>query len=219
MAAAERSGKAPSRIAAKRRRQIVEATMRSIVDKGLSGTTLASVAKEAGLSQGVAVFYFHSKLELLTEVLRHLYDLYEAAWQQAVADAGPRALDRLLALVRIDFSPEVCSPEYLIVWHAFWGEASARPHYAGITDDYDDRRFTVLRAACAALLAESGKPEAEAEDLATAIDSLTDGLWLRIYLSADTMSRRRALELLSGFLAANLPDHAEEISAGLLGPA
>ena len=42
----------------KRRRQVLDATYRSIVSHGLAKTTLATVADEAGLSQGVAVFYF-----------------------------------------------------------------------------------------------------------------------------------------------------------------
>lgn len=218
-ARAGRNSRGPSQIATKRRLQIVEATMRSIVKKGLTGTTLASVAKEAGLSQGVAVFYFNTKLDLLNEVLRHLYEIYEATWQSALDAAGPDPLDRLLALVRIDFDPAICSPETLIVWHAFWGEAAARPFYAGITEAYDTRRYEALRAACAEILAEKGQSAEEAGLLATAIDSLTDGLWLRLYLSADAASRREALEVSASFLVASLPDHAAAIREALLGKA
>ena len=61
--------------AAKRRRQIIEATQRSIVKNGLSGTTLATVSAEAGLSQGVAVFYFKNKQTRRGEALRHQYEM------------------------------------------------------------------------------------------------------------------------------------------------
>ncbi len=212
----ERSTRGPSQIATKRRLQIVEATMRSIVKKGLTGTTLASVAKEAGLSQGVAVFYFNTKQDLLNEVLRHLYALYDAAWQKALVEAGPNPLDRLLALVRTDFDPDICSPDALIVWHAFWGEAAARPLYAGITEASDTLRYEALREACAEILAEQGRSAEEAALLATAIDSLTDGLWLRLYLSPDPSSRREALEVSASVLAASLPDQAEAIRSSLL---
>ena len=53
-----------------RRRQILDATLRSIILSGLAKTTLATVAAEADLSQGVAIFYFKSKNGLLSEALR-----------------------------------------------------------------------------------------------------------------------------------------------------
>ena len=61
----------------KRREQLLNATLRSIAANGLAKTTLATVATEAGLSQGVAVFYFKSKNGLLTEALRSKYQKYE----------------------------------------------------------------------------------------------------------------------------------------------
>ncbi len=71
--------------------------------------------------------------------------------------------------------------------------------------------------ACADLLAGIGRPPAEAVALATGIDALTDGLWLRAYLSAETMDREGALEIKARFLAAAIPEHAEDFIAGLCG--
>ena len=68
----------------RRRRQLLDATRRSIVAHGLARTTLATVAVEAGLSQGVAVFYFASKTGLLTETMRDMYRSYEENWQAAL---------------------------------------------------------------------------------------------------------------------------------------
>lgn len=195
--------------AAKRRRQIIDATLRSVVKNGLAQTTLATVAAEAGLSQGVAVFYFKNKQTLLGEVLRDRYEHYQAAWQQALAAAGPRPVDQLIALVRTDFAPEVCDGDSLVVWHAFWGESGARPAYAAISESYDATRFAAMRQVCAALFDEVGRPAEEAAPLATAVDALTDGLWLRIYLSTGEMTRRAALEITAKCLAAMVPEHAQ----------
>ena len=82
----------------KRRGQIIEATYRSIVRNGLSGTTLASVSNEAGLSQGVAVFYFQNKQSLLGAALRHQYEIYQEGWQKAMSDAGSDPADQITAL-------------------------------------------------------------------------------------------------------------------------
>lgn len=201
--------------ATRRRRQILEATMRSIAKKGLSGTTLASVAKEAGLSQGVAVFYFNTKLELLTEVLRHLYEEYETAWRAAVERAASDPLSQLLAMLRVDFEPPVCTPDGLFIWHAFWGEAGSRPHYAAITEIFEAPRFAVLRGHCASLLLDAGRAEEEAENLAIALDSLSDGLWWRLYLSEGSMTPSHALSVIASVLISHLPERAAEIESGL----
>ncbi len=203
--------------AAKRRRQIIEATIRSVVRNGLAGTTLATVSAEAGLSQGVAVFYFTNKQTLLGEVLRHHYEIHQETWQRALADAGDKPIDRVIALIRADFDPRVFDAESLVIWHAFWGEASARPLYAQISGKYDAARFAAICDACADLLAGIGRPVAEAPPLATGIDALTDGLWLRAYLSAETMDREGALSITARFLAAAIPEHAEDFMAGLCG--
>ncbi len=201
--------------AAMRRRQIIDATLRSVVRNGLSNTTLATVAAEAGLSQGVAVFYFKNKQTLLSEVLRHQYEVYQTHWQQALKDAAPRPVDRLIALVRADFDEEICNPESLVAWHAFWGEANARPSYAGIAEAYDLTRFHAMQGICSALLAETGGPVSEASPMATAVDALTDGLWLRLYLSTNAMDRKTALGITARYLAATVPQHAEAFQNGL----
>ncbi|MCH8166641.1 MAG: TetR family transcriptional regulator C-terminal domain-containing protein [Proteobacteria bacterium] len=203
--------------AAKRRRQIIEATIRSVVGNGLAGTTLATVSAEAGLSQGVAVFYFHNKQTLLGEVLRHQYEIYQETWQRALAQAGGRPIDRVIALIRADFDPRVFDAQSLVIWHAFWGEAGTRPLYAQISGKYDAARFVAICGACTDLLAGIGRPAAEAAALATGIDALTDGLWLRAYLSAGTMDRQEALAITARFLAAAFPEHAEDFIAGLCG--
>jgi AcrR family transcriptional regulator len=203
--------------AARRRRQIIEATIRSVVGNGLAGTTLATVSAEAGLSQGVAVFYFKNKQTLLGEVLRHQYENYQETWQRALEQAGGKPIDRVIALIRADFDPRVFDAESLVIWHAFWGEAGARPLYAQISGKYDAARFAAICGACADLLAGIGRPVAEAAALATGIEALTDGLWLRAYLSAETMDRQAALAITARFLAAAIPEHAEDFIAGLCG--
>ena len=66
-----------------RRKQLIDATITCIARKGISGTTLNAIAKEAGLSLGLANFHFKSKDALLSETLRHL------ATEHRAAPAGP----------------------------------------------------------------------------------------------------------------------------------
>lgn len=196
--------------AAKRRAQLIEATLRSIVRNGLANTTLATVSGEAGLSQGVAVFYFKTKQMLLAEALRAHYSVYRENWQRAFNKADPDPVSRIAALVTSDFDKSVCNQNALSVWHAFWGEAKSRPLYADITEEMDAPRLTAMRDCCEALLAELKDETRDATLTAEGIEAMTNGLWLWLYLSPDSMTRERALEITAQHLVAAFPQKRAE---------
>lgn len=195
--------------ATRRRRQIIEATLTSVVKNGLAATTLATVAQEAGLSQGVAVFYFKNKRTLLAEALRSHFEIYRQNWRSALAATGSDPVDRIVALVKADFDPKVCNSRALAIWHAFWGEANARPLYAEIARELDADRAAEMHSACVALLELGGKDPSHADLIAAGVDSLTDGLWLRIYLTPESISPALALEITARHLAADFPERAD----------
>ncbi|MCC5972472.1 MAG: TetR family transcriptional regulator C-terminal domain-containing protein [Rubellimicrobium sp.] len=179
--------------AERRRRQLLDAARRSILRHGLARTTLATVAEEAGLSQGIAVFYFKSKAGLLTETLRDLHEGYQAHWIRALDAAGPSPRDRITALIDADFAPEACGPEVLPLWFAFWGESQFSSTYAEVDAEYDVYRRAVHARIWAELLPHRS-PEAVVE-LAEWVEMLIDGYWHRLQLSAgrqDTAHARAA---------------------------
>lgn len=192
--------------AAMRRRQILDATLRSIEKNGLAGTTLATVSREAGLSQGVAVFYFRNKQGLLEAALRKLYGEYDACWRAALERAGPDPARRLAALVLAEFEPATCTPETLAVWLAYQGEAAARPLYAAISQEFDAAHTAAMETAIRGV---TGDPDA-ASVLATAITATTDGLWITMRLDPG-FGRGDALAALERMLTALFPDHAATI--------
>ena len=196
--------------AARRRGQLVEAALKSIVKNGLQGTTLATVAKEAGLSQGVAVFYFNTKEGLLAAALQHHYEIYAENWRRARDAAPDNPAARLAALVYGDFVPKVCAPDAQIIWHAFWGEASARPLFNQIADRFDTARSEALEAEVAGLLAELGRDPAAARAIGAGIEALTDGLWLQMYLASGITDPAEARDICAMFLAAIFPERAGE---------
>jgi phenylpropionate dioxygenase-like ring-hydroxylating dioxygenase large terminal subunit/AcrR family transcriptional regulator len=114
---------------ARRRRELIEATITSIARYGLSGTTVAKVAKLAGLSTGIVNFYFHSKQALLLATLEHVDHEFELRQQEALERAGEDPVQLLEAMIEVDFDPEVCDPDRIAVWAAFWGESSGRDDY------------------------------------------------------------------------------------------
>lgn len=193
----------------RRRQQLLDATLRSIVANGLTKTTLATVATEAGLSQGVAVFYFKSKTGLLTEALREHYQRYENNWQGELEQAGEDPLDQLIAVIRADFSPRVCNTDTLAVWYAFWGEQKFTPQFAEISAQFDLKRTLAIRDICTRLL--DGKPEVNPARIAEWIDGFTDAFWQRIHLFPEIETVENAIQSTFELMQCLLPEQAERI--------
>ncbi|MEM7170683.1 MAG: TetR family transcriptional regulator C-terminal domain-containing protein [Pseudomonadota bacterium] len=197
--------------AARRRHQLIQAAIDSIVTHGLSATTLATVSKSAGLSQGVAVFYFKSKETLLVETLRAHYEEYDALWRRAVSQAGPAAIDRLLALVMADLDPAICTPRNMALWSSFWGEAPTRPRFAALCEFYDQQRDNAIKDLCrqteALISAEQWTPLSVAQTL----DSLSDGMWLRMHISPGSISLDEGRQLLARLMSTIYPTEREKI--------
>ena len=163
-----------------RRRQLLDAARQSVVQHGLARTTLATVAAEAGLSQGVAVFYFKSKNGLLAETLRAQYDHYAQTWASALQAAAKDPRAQLVALLEADFAPHVCDADALALWFAFWGEQKFTPQYAEIAAEFDTERNAIIRQICRALFTSASAEQADC--IAEWLDTLTDGYWQNLHL-------------------------------------
>ena len=199
--------------AARRRAQILEATIESIARHGLSATTLATVAEAAGLSQGVTVFYFKTKQALLAEALRWHYEEYRTVWRAAFAAAPDDPVARIVALVRADFDPAICNRRTLTLWYAFWGEATARPLFASISEGFDRERAVVLREQCEAAADLLDATAWTPATFAIAIDALTDGLWIHMHLDSEAMDTAAAARIAIRAIAAAFPSRRREILA------
>jgi len=59
--------------------KIIDAARRLMADKGVKQTTLADIAREAGISRGTLFYYYASKNDLIYDILeKHLSDLTDA---------------------------------------------------------------------------------------------------------------------------------------------
>lgn len=190
-----------------RRGQLILATIRCVADRGLADTTIATVAQEAGLSQGIVNLHFRSKDGLLTETLRYLADEYRSACQEAAAAGKESPVEGLLAMVELDFRRTICSRDKLAVWFAFWGERRFRPTYRRICAERDRSYDDMVRVICARLCEEGGYAEIDPALVADGLSALTDGLWLDLLVRPDSMSRERAKRIALSYLADAFPRH------------
>ena len=187
-----------------RQAQLIKATIRSIAKHGLSETTMATVAGEAGLSQGIINLHFQSKERLLEETLRFIVEEYRTAWRNALDSSGESAADKLESLVRVDFDRRICQRNKLAVWFAFWGESRSRLTYRRICSEHGREYKQVLTGLCDELIAK-GNYVMTADHIATGLVSMTVGLWLDLLLSPSEMNPQQALEISLGYLRGIFP--------------
>lgn len=186
---------------------MIRATIRSVAKNGLADTTMATVAKEAGLSQGIINLHFQSKDRLLVETLRYVADEYRTSWEKALDGAGASPAERLAALVEVDFKMPVCDRNKLAVWFAFWGESKSRPTYRKLCAARDIEYRRELGALCAELIETGAYNGLNALVLATGLSAMSQGLWLDLLISPRSITRRQARDICMAYLASAFPRH------------
>ena len=178
----------------------------------MGSTTLGDVAGEAGLSQGIVNLHFESKDNLLNETLRFLADEYKTQFDKVLQRAGPAPSDKLLALMELDLRPSICERRKMAVWFAFWGEVKSRPAYQKLCAEYDSYYDDVVAELCREIIAEGGYDDLDPTEIAYALSSLTNGLWLSCLISPRTWDRSRAMSSVLTYLGKVFPEHFEAAS-------
>jgi len=86
--------KRPSFIEAARRAQLIECAIETIATLGYVQASLAQIAKRAGISKSVIMYYFNSKETLIEQVVREIY-------ADAARFIGPRLAVQPTARLRL----------------------------------------------------------------------------------------------------------------------
>ncbi|WP_397541921.1 transcriptional regulator BetI [Roseovarius salis] len=208
-ARAAKTGQNTGRTASKevRRQQLIDATIESIAQNGMSGTTMTSVTGFAGLSIGIVNFHFKNKETLFEETLRYLAEEHRNQWRQSVkkADLAPEA--KLLAIVDAHFHPRICSRKKLAVWFGFYGEAATRASYRHIMSEIDDERWYISQQIIGEIIEAGGHKGLTAREVADTLEGLYDGFWLNILIYPEEFSRDDAMARIRDYLADTFPNH------------
>lgn len=189
-----------------RQQQLIEATIDSLAKRGYSETTMADVADGAGLSRGIVNFHFESKEKLLVATLAYMADEYAAHWRVALTKAGEDPARQLRALVAADFDRSICNKRKLAAWCAFWGEAKSRPTYQALCGARDAAYQKIFIGLCATLK-QGGGYAYEPQVMALALSAMLEGLWLRLMMGTEDVTRESALQAANEFLSAAFPKH------------
>ncbi len=168
------------------------------------GSTLAQIARRAGVSPGLVAHYFGDKDGLLEDTFRTLARrIGERMRGRFRLARTPRG--RVQAVIDTNLAPEEFDQRTGTAWLAFWGQVLHVKGLKRVQAVYQRRMLSNLRHALKRLL-----PADEARSLAAMIAAMIDGVWLRAALSqwqeADSESARA---MLTAFVDSRLKKDAE----------
>ena len=190
----------PSFIEQARREQIVDTAIRTIATRGYSRTSLAEIAREAGISKGVISYHFEGKGELIEEILSRL--LREPAeFIKARVDACEQVRDKLCAYIAANFEFAKTHRNHLKALVDLWGSRDStegRSHFDA--EAYAPSRHYLSR------IIDAGGAFNGTKNLASVIQAAIDGVLLQWAFDPQAVDleacRDEIQEMVTGHIAA-----------------
>lgn len=165
---------------AARRAELLEATRKVALARGLANTRVADVAAETKVSGGLIHYHFASKEALLTEMVRWAAGADIELAQHIVSEEGG-AVSRLDSLLQY-WLPEEGVDENWTLWIDAWGSGLRDPALAAISAELDAVWVGVIEA-----IVRDGQRAGEfgggdPHGVAIRLGALLDGLSIRYTL-------------------------------------
>jgi TetR/AcrR family transcriptional regulator, transcriptional repressor of bet genes len=181
-----------------RRRELIDAAVRMIGQRGSLDVTVAQIAQEAGVSPALAHHYFGGKEQLLLATMRHLLSELGQDLRAALkAASGPR--ERVSAIIAINFSPKQFAPETVAAWLTFYVHAQQSPETRRLLRVYARRLHSNLSDALGWFCDRD-----KAAFIAEGAGALIDGLYIRHALGSGAPDAARAAALVENYVTVQL---------------
>jgi TetR/AcrR family transcriptional repressor of bet genes len=181
-----------------RRRELIDAAIRTIGQRGSLDVTVAQIAQEAGVSPALAHHYFGGKEQLMLATMRHL--LHELGRDLSIAlrrASSPR--ERISAIIAVNFSASQFAPETVAAWLTFYVHAQQSAETRRLLRIYARRLHSNLAEALARITGRT-----QARFIAEGAGALIDGLYIRHALGADAPDAASATALVEDYIATKL---------------
>ncbi len=120
---------------AERRLALLKAAFREVAEKGFSEVTLDDIARRAGVSKGVTLYYFDSKDALFRELFGWLIDSIHARMREAVG-AVEDPVAKVSALVALIFPSPSKNRAFFRAFVDFCGLASRREAFRVVNERF-----------------------------------------------------------------------------------
>ncbi len=205
------------RLTNERRREILEAAVRVIAERGICDTRISDVAERVGTSAALIMYYFDSKDELLTEALAYAEDrFYLHSFHELAMLESPT--ERLVRLIELSVSPAgntVTEADWTL-WIELWSRSLRHPDAAKKREALDRRWRTTIEDIITDGVSAGEFTCSDPHGFAVMFASLLDGLAIQVILhdrdvDQETM-RRISLDIAARELGFDLPTSATAAS-------
>lgn len=198
---------AQSRDPKRNRRLLLDATLDSIADVGISETTVSSIIERAGLSRGMIHLHFGGKDALLESAAEMFSNEYYTEMDLRLARASDDPAQIILAVIRADLSPETLNERSVRIWHAFRGEARNNQGIASHSDTRDKRLRHLICNAFEAIAKQTDLTHDPmiAHEATLGTLALLEGMWVDYMTHPDHFKRENAILIICRFLNGIFP--------------
>jgi len=187
--------------------RIQRSALKLFVSNGYRATTVDDIAKAGGLTKGAVYFYYPSKAAILFPLLDEVERLLVDQMFERVEKAGPRAQDKLVALMHGQSVVAADKAEYYLLFLLMLLE------FKGADDDIEARTMKIYRRIYRSIeeLVQQGKTAGEfrtdlpTREVASIILAMHNGTFMEWYCRSASLSGRELVRagregVLSGFL-------------------
>lgn len=182
-----------------RRIEMLRAAAELICERGFGETRIADVAKRAGVSSALVIYYFGTRDRLLVDALRHSEESgYEAA-EQMLAEV-PSLRERLSLLIKWTCVPEADNeiPGAWGLWFDLWAQAFRHDEVKAGRVELDARWRTMIVDAIKSAEVELDTP-VDARMFALEFGALLDGLSIQVALEDPEVDSNIAYDIAMRF--------------------
>jgi len=212
------NGRVPER-EGQRRLALFKAAFREVAEKGFAEVTLDDIARRAGVSKGVTLYYFASKEDLFRRLFGWLVDSIHARMREAVSERTD-PIEKLQALVAITFPSPSKNRAFFRTFVDFCGLAARREGFREVTA----RFYEGCREIDGAIVEEGMRrgvfATREPASAASTVRAIFDGLMMQWLAEADPETsfpayrERCERELLRYLVAGSDPLRGSDGAAG-----
>jgi len=163
-----------------RRIEMLRAAAELICERGFGDTRIADVAKRAGVSSALVIYYFGTRDRLLVDALRYSEESFYEAAEKMLAEI-PSVHERLALLVQWTCVPEIDHeiPGAWGLWFDLWAQAFRHDEVKAGRAELDARWRTMIIDAIKSYEVDSG---VDVKMFALEFSALLDGLSIQVAL-------------------------------------
>ena len=181
-----------------RKRELIDAAIRTIGQRGSLDVTVAEIAHEAGVSPALAHHYFGGKEQLILATMRHLLKELGRDLLSALQTAATPAA-RIAAIIAVNFSASQFAPQTVAAWLTFYVHAQKSEDTRRLLRVYARRMHSNLVHALQQLTRRD-----TAMQIAEGAGAMIDGLYIRHALRNGAPEAANALALVEDYVTTKL---------------